>query len=147
MKKILAVSLGLVSSKMSFDFSPATILEADDDSDSACIPPGSYQCSGPPPLGWTVREGTCIKLRDNYNIFDLKQIERGANSTFSSIGSKIDCIEGHDGQDDCAGEGTDSIFLYKVCQPEFGFPLKIFSLDYEGSPTTEETEKIGLTRD
>lgn len=81
MRNILAVSLGLASSKFTFDFSPATVLNADDD--SACIPPDSYQCAGPPPLGYTVHEGTCIKLRDNYNIFDLKQIERGANSTFS----------------------------------------------------------------
>ena len=145
MKNILAVSLGLVSSKFGFDISPATVLDAEDD--SACIPAGSYQCSDPPEFGYTVHEGTCIKLRDNYNIFDLKQIERGANSTFSSIGSKIDCIEGNEGQDDCAGQGTDSIFMYKVCQPEYGFPLRIFSLDYEGSPTSDETEKIGLTRE
>lgn len=48
--------------------------------------------NGEPINGYTVNSGACIKLRNNYNIFDLKLSERKAGSSSYDRGSAVTCI-------------------------------------------------------
>jgi hypothetical protein len=105
--------------------------------------------TNPPEFGWPVREAGCIKLRDNYNIFDLKQLERGVESTSYARGTAINCITDYEldsdttaHPDDC-GADANSLFMYKVCQSEWQFPHRIFSLDPAGvqSMTREQEQE------
>ena len=115
---IAAASLGLISSQqISRDLSSAIVLP-EGEADDAVLDINAGQ-TAPPEFGYTVNSGACIKLRDNYNIFDLKQLERGEGSSSYARGSEINCIPGDTpGNDDCGADVT-SLFLYKVCQPQF----------------------------
>ena len=132
MKQIIAVSLGFVSSKLSRDLSSVTFLEGDGTEPAAAE-------DTTPEFGWSIQEAGCIKLKDNYNIFNFKSLERGAGEGFGDRGSLVSCLpddkalDGVDPEsddfiaDDCGGDSS-SLFVYKVCQTEWQFPHRLFTV-------------------
>lgn len=95
--------------------------------------------------------GVCLHSIDKRYFVDLKPFERHAESSLFKRGSVVNCIpddvapdhitDSENYLDDDCGDDSSSLLMYKICQPEFMFPLRAFTVDPSDETLTLDEEQ------